>query len=96
MDTHTFLWLFEGSPRLSAAAQAALSDPAHDLWLSVASVWESVIKTSTRKLLLYSPVDVFIHHWTERTRFPCCLSMSNMHSRWPDCRIIIATRSTES
>ena len=31
LDTHTFLWLVEGSPNLSAAAKAALADPANDL-----------------------------------------------------------------
>lgn len=33
-----FLWLVEGSPNLSAAAQTALADPAHELYLSAASV----------------------------------------------------------
>ena len=31
LDTHTFLWLVEGSPSLSRAAQAALADPANEL-----------------------------------------------------------------
>ena len=48
LDTHTFLWLVEGNPNLSAAAQAALTDPANELYLSVASVWELAIKPATK------------------------------------------------
>jgi PIN domain nuclease of toxin-antitoxin system len=64
LDTHTFLWLVEGSPNLSAAAQAALADPANDLFLSVASVWELVIKVGNGKLTLSTPPDVFVTRWT--------------------------------
>ena len=64
LDTHTFLWLVEGNPNLSAAAQTALADPANELFLSVASVWELVIKTGNKKLTLRDPVDVFVAKWT--------------------------------
>lgn len=64
LDTHTFLWLVEGSPNLSAAAQTALTDLSNDLFLSVASVWELAIKTGNKKLSLRDPLDVFIVKWT--------------------------------
>src|SRR5579885_3270750 len=54
LDTHSFLWLVEGSPNLSAAAQAALADPANELFLSVTSVRELAIKTGNRNLALSS------------------------------------------
>lgn len=38
LDTHAFLWLVDGNPNLSTTAQAAFSDPANALFLSVASV----------------------------------------------------------
>jgi PIN domain nuclease of toxin-antitoxin system len=63
LDTHAFLWMVEGSPNLSAAAQIALSDPANDLVLSVASVWELAIKTGNKKLSLSDPLDVFVPKW---------------------------------
>ena len=44
LDTHAFLWLVEGSPKLGATAVAALADPVNELFLSVASVWELAIK----------------------------------------------------
>ena len=64
LDTHTFLWLVEGSPNLSTAAQLALTDPANELNLSVASVWEMAIKTGNKKLTLSDPLDAFVGKWT--------------------------------
>jgi PIN domain nuclease of toxin-antitoxin system len=64
LDTHIFLWLIEGSPNLSAAAPAALADPANALYLSVASVWELAIKTGNKKLALIDPLDTFVGKWT--------------------------------
>jgi PIN domain nuclease of toxin-antitoxin system len=64
LDTHAFLWLVEGNAKLSAPAQTALADPANDLFLSVASVWELVIKTGNKKLTLRDPLHVFVAKWT--------------------------------
>ena len=64
LDTHTFLWLVEGSPNLSKTAQAALADPRSALYLSVASVWELAIKTGNKKLILSDPLDLFVGKWT--------------------------------
>ncbi len=64
LDTHTFLWLVEGSPKLSAAARTALADPGNELFLSVASVWELAIKIGNQKLTLNDPLDVFLGKWT--------------------------------
>jgi PIN domain nuclease of toxin-antitoxin system len=57
LDTHTFLWLVEGSANLSAAAKAALADPANALFLSAASAWELAIKIGNKKLSLSDPLD---------------------------------------
>jgi PIN domain nuclease of toxin-antitoxin system len=64
LDTHVFLWLVEGSPSLNTAAKAALADPANQLFLSVASVWELAIKTGNNKLALSDPLNVFVGKWT--------------------------------
>ena len=60
LDTHTFLWLADGSPRLSATATGLLTDPANDLLLSMASVWEIAIKVNIGKLALASPYPAYI------------------------------------
>lgn len=64
LDTHTFLWLVEGSPRLSAIATAAIANPLNELFLSVASVWELAIKTANKKLTLSDPLDAYVARWT--------------------------------
>lgn len=60
LDTHTFLWHSEGNPRMSATATALLVDPANELFLSMASVWEIAIKTGLKKLTLSSPYIQFM------------------------------------
>ncbi len=55
LDTHAFLWYISADPRLPAAAREAIGDPANDVYLSAASVWEAVIKHSMGKLRLPEP-----------------------------------------
>ncbi len=60
LDTHTFLWHADGDPRMSATATALLMDPANDLFLSMASVWEIAIKVGLKKLTLSAPYVTFM------------------------------------
>jgi len=52
LDTHIFLWYITADPSLPTAFRAAIQDPANEVFLSVASVWEAVIKYSLGKLPL--------------------------------------------
>ena len=52
LDTHAFLWFVEGSNKLSQTANSLLTDANHELFLSIASVWEMQIKVSIGKLKL--------------------------------------------
>jgi PIN domain nuclease of toxin-antitoxin system len=56
LDTHSFIWWDSDPGRLSAPALAAIRDPANEVWLSVASVWEMVIKAQLGKLTLRLPL----------------------------------------
>jgi PIN domain nuclease of toxin-antitoxin system len=56
LDTHAFIWWDSDPAQLSARALAALRDPANEVWLSVASVWEMVIKAQLGKLTLRVPL----------------------------------------
>jgi len=56
LDTHAFIWWDSDPAQLSAAALAALRDPANEVWLSVATVWEMVIKAQLGKLTLRLPL----------------------------------------
>lgn len=55
LDTHTFLWMLEGSSRVSRLARELIDDVATDRLLSNASLWEIAIKQSTGKLSLPAP-----------------------------------------
>ncbi len=60
LDTHSFLWHADGSKKMSAKATALLIDPANELFLSMASIWEVAIKSGLNKLTLSSPFAAFI------------------------------------
>ncbi len=60
LDTHTFLWHADGDPRMSPAATALLIDPASELFLSMATLWEIAIKVGLKKLVLSSPYASFL------------------------------------
>jgi PIN domain nuclease of toxin-antitoxin system len=55
VDSHTVLWAVDNPSRLSAAASAALQDPANELLVSAATVWEIAIKVGLGKLVLSLP-----------------------------------------
>jgi PIN domain nuclease of toxin-antitoxin system len=52
LDTHVFLWYISADPQLPVAYRDAIRDPANEAYLSVASVWEAVIKYALGKLPL--------------------------------------------
>ena len=106
LDTHTFLWLVEGNPNLTAAARAGLADPANELFLSIASIWELAIKISSPKpqLTLTDPLDAYIAKWPAiyqlnllPIQLPHALYVVGLpnHHRDPFDRILIAQALVE-
>jgi PIN domain nuclease of toxin-antitoxin system len=55
LDTHVFLWYITADAKLPAVFRAAIQDPANEVDLSAASVWEAVIKHGLGKLTLPGP-----------------------------------------
>ncbi|MFI5380407.1 MAG: type II toxin-antitoxin system VapC family toxin [Tepidisphaerales bacterium] len=55
LDTHTLLWAVDQPQQLGPQALAALQDPANELLLSAATVWEIAIKVGLKKLSLSLP-----------------------------------------
>ena len=55
LDTHVFLWYITADPKLPTTFRAASQDSANEVYLSVASVWEAVIKYHLGKLPLAAP-----------------------------------------
>jgi PIN domain nuclease of toxin-antitoxin system len=49
-DTHAVLWWLGDDDALGDAARAAIADPANEILVSAASVWEAAIKRSLGKL----------------------------------------------
>jgi PIN domain nuclease of toxin-antitoxin system len=55
LDTHTFIWYFNGDPQLSKIALDILDDKTKIKSLSIASLWEIAIKVNAGKLELGYP-----------------------------------------
>lgn len=60
IDTHTLIWMDQDPAKLSPAAIAHFNDPTCEILLSVASIWEIVIKLTIGKLNLRGDVDQVI------------------------------------
>ena len=52
LDTHSFLWFAENAPDLSDRAKNEIENINNRCYLSIASLWELVIKVSLKKLEL--------------------------------------------
>ena len=104
LDTSTFLWWNEASPRLSKKASVLLADPANTLLLSVVSAWELVLKTQTGKMRLTESPSVYVptrmaHYAMEA--LPVALAhvlaaeSLPLHHRDPFDRLLIAQATIE-
>jgi PIN domain nuclease of toxin-antitoxin system len=50
LDTHTLLWVYEDSPKLSEKVRQIIADNSSLKYISVASFWEIAIKLGAGKL----------------------------------------------
>jgi PIN domain nuclease of toxin-antitoxin system len=66
LDTHSFLWFISGDERLPAATRDLIRAPEQDVRLSVASVWEIVVKHQIGRLPL--PADAWSYVTAQRDR----------------------------
>lgn len=60
LDTHVFLWFISGDSRLSSIAQQSIRDPANDVFLSVVSLWEAILKHGLGKLPLSQAPEIYL------------------------------------
>jgi PIN domain nuclease of toxin-antitoxin system len=60
LDTHTFIWWVEDSPKLSSKAKEIIANMQNDCFVSLVSSWEMAIKTSIGKLKLTIPVREYV------------------------------------
>ncbi|MEY3828011.1 MAG: type II toxin-antitoxin system VapC family toxin [Microcystis sp.] len=60
LDTHIFLWFLNGDTRLSQDFCDAIKDAKNSVYLSVASIWEAIIKYQLGKLPLPESPEVYL------------------------------------
>ncbi|MEH2308297.1 type II toxin-antitoxin system VapC family toxin [Nostoc sp.] len=105
LDTHAFFWWVTDDPQLSSTIRTIIADSGNILFLSVASVWEIVIKTKSGKLTLPEPVEEYIPNRLALNRFESLdiqmthtlqiATLPNIH-RDPFDRILIAQSQVEN
>ena len=66
LDTATFLWYVSADRRLPAATRALISASENDVWLSVVSIWEIVVKVQIDRLKLPGPAWAYASDQRER------------------------------
>ena len=60
LDTCEFLWFISGDPALPARTKQEVQNPANEVFLSVVSLWEIIIKHALGKLPVPQPPAVYI------------------------------------
>jgi PIN domain nuclease of toxin-antitoxin system len=68
LDSHVFLWAITSDARLSAVHREYFLDNENVLLLSMASIWEIVIKASLGKLPLPKPTAEFLAKQAEKNQ----------------------------
>ena len=56
IDTQIFVWFAKGDVQMPPVAKEKLTNRNNEIFLSVASIWEIVIKVSIKKLNLAAPL----------------------------------------
>jgi PIN domain nuclease of toxin-antitoxin system len=105
IDSHTLLRAVDQPAHLGAAAAAALQDPANDLLLSAATIWEIAIKVGLKKLSLSLPY----RQWINKAIADLGLSVLpitveyadvqarlDLHHRDPFDRLLVAQATVEN
>jgi PIN domain nuclease of toxin-antitoxin system len=104
LDTHAYLWFAFDDPRLSRKACKVIEDSTVEKFLSVASLWEMVIKISLSKLTLGMGFDQFcVDHVQGRDLEVLPIQISHLssyarlpfHHRDPFDRLLIAQCQVE-
>ena|SRR5262249_50046942 len=66
LDTHIFLWFISGDARLPSNWRDSIRDPGHEVYVSVVSLWEAMVKHRLGKLPLPYPPETYLP--TQRIR----------------------------
>ena len=104
LDTHTFLWAIAQEGKLSRRAQQIYTG-SNDLWVSVVSVWEILIKVQAGRLPLPEPSGPYLTKKLAKDRIEVLpITLDHVlrteslppHHRDPFDRLLIAQAMVES
>lgn len=104
LDTHVLLWWIQGESRLSPNVHKALSKSTGSVYVSVASLWEMVLKIKLGKLQMPAPFNSYILRQLQINRMeilpihaPHVLETLDLppHHRDPFDRLLIAQARVE-
>jgi PIN domain nuclease of toxin-antitoxin system len=99
LDTHTFLWWVDASPRLSRKARSAIGSGRNECFVSVASGWEIAIKVSLGTLRIEGALERFLPEQLAANGFqPLAIDLKHtarvatlpFHHRDPFDRLLVA------
>jgi PIN domain nuclease of toxin-antitoxin system len=99
LDTHVFLWAITDDPQLSEKARHLFTCHENELFLSVAGVWEILVKVQIGKLPLPKPAGDYVQKQLARNavqvlpirvRHVLRLEQLPLHHRDPFDRVLIA------
>src|SRR5437764_2904010 len=68
LDTHIFLWYIRRDRKLSDDFRDSIRNPANEVYLSVVSLWEAIIKYRIGKLSLPHAPEIYLPIQRERHR----------------------------
>ena len=66
LDTHIFLWYISGDERLPDYERASIQDLENEIYVSVVSIWEVIVKCQIGKLRLPQPPEIYLPKQRER------------------------------
>lgn len=104
IDTQSFIWFAENDPKLSASARDIMEDKGNNLFISIASLWEIVIKSSLGKLELKKDIPDVINSVSQSGFYilpikpPHLITLLGLpyHHKDPFDRLIISQAITEN
>jgi PIN domain nuclease of toxin-antitoxin system len=69
LDTHIWLWS-QGSPaQLVPRIRAELANPRNELWLSPLSIWEVLLLSDKKRIILDEPAERWVVHALDNSPF---------------------------
>ena len=103
IDTQIFVWFAKGDNHLPPMAKEKLNNRNNEIFLSVASIWEIVIKVSIKKLSLDAPLQTILGRYGKDDfkllpiELEHTLATGNLpfHHRDPFDRLLVAQAQSE-